>query len=178
LLGGGGCAGSNGFRPFHYAFPETTLPGAIMATQLEGIESSQALAIHMLGFNSLPAPFDVGTVGATPGCLLRIDPALFLTAPVSNPNSQFQRAISRVQVPLVPQVVGQPFYSQWFSFDNGLGAGLPIVFSDAQLITIGQVPPASIPARARTIWKFGATGFDLDSGKMVSHDYGPVLRFN
>jgi len=31
---------------------------------------------------------------------------------------------------------------------------------------------------ATTIWKYGAAGFDNESGRMVPDGYGPVIQFN
>jgi hypothetical protein len=176
---GAGCAGRNGYRPYHYALPETPRPGAILTTQVEGVQSTQPFAIHLLGFQSLVPPVDLGVIGVGPaGCLLRITPVLQFPVPTYNPSSGFQRAISQVQLPAQPAAVGTLLYSQWLSFDSGVSGTLPIVLSDALEITLGQVLPPPALKSARTIWKYGATGYGNDSGQMVLDDYAPILRFN
>ncbi len=175
---GDGCTGSNGFRPFHYALPETTMPGALLTVQVEGLQSAQPLAVHMLGFASLPQPVDIGPFGGPAGCRLYIDPFVFFTRPTGDPSWQFQRAVSAVQLPAQPSAVGLPLFSQWALLDSGVGAPLQLTLSDALRITLGQVAVPMPTPRARTVWKYGATGFDTDSGKLVLDDYGPVLRFN
>ncbi len=50
--------------------------------------------------------------------------------------------------------------------------------SDAQRITLGQIAPAPTLPRARTIWRYGSSGLNSESGRMVVQEYGPVIRFN
>lgn len=182
-LVGTGCGGSNGFVPAHHVLPETARPGAVLTTQVDGIRSGQAIAFHMLGSQNttwlgLPLPFGLGVFGAPPTCFLRIDPVVISTVPVGNPSALFARATSSAAVPAVSAAVGAELYSQWLLFDSGLATPLQVSVSDAQRITLGPIAPAPATTFARTIWKYGATGYDDDSGRMVLDDYGPVLRFN
>jgi hypothetical protein len=175
---GAGCRGTNSFVPFHYAMPETTMPGAQLEVQVEGLPSNGLAAFHMLGFRSLPQPLDLGQIGGPVGCPLRIEPAILLTVPTENPSALFHRAVSRVQLPALAAAVGFQLYSQWLCLDTGVSASLPFVVSDALEITLGQVMPTPAPHSARTLWMYGATVFGNDKGRMVPADHGPVLRFN
>ena len=182
-LAGSGCAGSNGFVPSHHVLPETARPGAVLTTQLDGIRSDQAVAFHLLGLQNttwlgLPLPVDLGAFGAPAGCLLHIDPLVIATVPVGNPSRLFARATSSAPIPALAAAAGVDLYSQWLVFDGGLATPLQATVSDAQRITLGPIAPAPATVFARTVWKYGATGYDNESGRMVPDDYGPVLRFN
>lgn len=182
-LAGTGCAGSNGFVPMHHVLPETARPGAVLTTQVDGIRSGQAIAFHMLGQQNatwlgLPLPFGLAAFGAPPTCFLRIDPVVIATVPCGNPSALFARATSYAPIPAVSAAVGADLYSQWLLLDGGLAAPLQVTVSDAQRITLGPIAPTPATVFARTIWKYGATGYDDDSGRMVLDDSGPVLRFN
>lgn len=182
---GQGCTGSNGYRPFHYPLPETTVPGGMLTLQMEGSirpttpGTLQDLSMHILGFAALPAPVDLGPLLGTPsGCFLRNDAVLTSLAPIANSSALFGRAVHQVALPASAALGGANLYSQWLLFDLGVNAAFPATVSDGIEITLGQLPPPAAPRRARTLWKFGATGFDIDSGKMAADEYGPVLRFN
>jgi len=184
-----GCVGSNGFSPFHYALPETTMPGAILTVQMERAKlpanpgSLENLAFHLVGlqnvsYQSQPLPMPLSAVGGPPGCFLRVDPLLSFTVFVTNPSTLFARATGYVSLPPHPALVGAVLYSQWLCPDTGFSVPLPIIASDAQAITLGGILPPPASRTARTIWKYGATGFDNESGRMMPDDYGPILRFN
>ncbi len=186
---GAGCQGSNGFTPLHYALPETTMPGAVLTVQMEGSRlppspgSIERFAFHVLGlqnstYQGQPLPISLAGSGGLPGCFLRVDPLLTFTVPVSNPSALFARATSNVALPAHPALVGMVLYSQWLMFDTGYNVPLPIIVSDAQAITLGQVAQPAVPHAAMTIWKYGARRFGSDTGNMVPDDYGPALRFN
>lgn len=186
---GGGCQGSNGFTPLHYALPETTMPGALLTVQMEGARlpsssgSIESVACHVLGlqnttYQGQPLPRALSSVGGPSGCFLRVDPLLTFTVPVSNPSALFARATNSIMLPPHPALVGTVLYSQWLMFDSGYNVPLPLIVSDAQAITLGSVAPPPAVRAACTIWKYGAGGFGSDSGLMVPDDYGPVLRFN
>jgi hypothetical protein len=182
---GAGCVGSNGFRPFHYALPETTVPGATLALQLEGAVrpaapgTLQDVSLHVLGFQALPSPVDLGVVLGTPtGCWLRSDAQVTTLVPLGNPSALFGRAQRQVALPAAASLAGARLYSQWLCFDLGLGTAFPATVSDAIEVTLGQLPPPPAPRRARTVWKLGATGFDIDSGEMAEDEYGLAMRFN
>jgi hypothetical protein len=174
---GAGCIGSNGIAPYHYAFPETTMPGAPLTVQVDGLQVAQPLAVHVLGFASLPQPLNLSLYGAPQGSRLYVDPFVSFTRSTTA-SSLFRRAVSTIQLPAQPSAVGVPLYSQWLAFDGGVNAPLPLVTSDALEITLGQVAVPVPNPWARTIWKYGASGWDDDSGKLVLDDYGPILRFN
>jgi hypothetical protein len=152
-------------------------------TQLEGIQLGQPVAFHMLGLQNatwlgLPLPMSLGIFGAPQACMLRVDPLLITTVPVSNPSALFARATSSAQIPALSAAVGVDVYSQWLLFDSALAAPLQATVSDAQRITLGPIAPSPATVFARTIWKYGASGYEDDCGRMVLDDYGPVLRFN
>lgn len=179
---GRGCAGSNGFTPMHYPLPETTMPGAVLTTQVEGLQSGQMFGIHMLGvqnatWNGLPLPVSLSLLGGPAACSLRLDPVLLQVGVATNPSALFQRATSYVPLPASPLAVGFLLYSQWLLLDSGISASLQAVVSDAQAITLGQVLPPPAPHAARTIWRYGNVLLN-DAGRMVPYDYGPILRFN
>lgn len=179
---GRGCVGSNGFTPMHYPWPETTMPGALLTTQVEGLQSGQSFGIHMLGvqnatWNGLPLPVDLSLFGGPAGCSLRLDPVLLLVAVATNPSALYQRVTSYLPLPASPLAVGFLLHSQWLLLDSGVSASLQAVVSDAQAITLGQVLPPPAPHAARTIWRYGNVLLN-DAGRMVPDDYGPILRFN
>lgn len=186
---GEGCVGTNGFYPYHFVLPETTMPGVPMTLQMEGARlppSPTALenfSFHLLGlqdqsYQGLPLPVSLAAFGGNPACMLRIDPLITTLVFQSNPSALFARARHSVSLPPHPALVGSTLYSQWMVFDGGFAAPLQFGVSDALAITLGQIAaPVSAP-RARTIWKYGATGFDIDSGRMVKDEYGPILQFN
>lgn len=186
---GGGCRGSNGFIPFHFVLPETAMPGAQLTVQMEGSRlppypgAPESFAYHLLGlqnstFLGSPLPMPLTAFGGPPGCFLRVDPQLTIRTVVSSPSALFARATNAIAVPAHPALVGAVIYSQWLLFDTGLAQPLPVTVSDAQAITLGDIAPPPATLAARTIWKYGATGFDDDYGRMVPDDYGPILRFN
>ncbi len=186
---GEGCTGSNGFTPFHYALPETTMPGMSMRVQVEGGRlpptpgSFEILAFHLVGlqntsYQGSPLPFALSTFGGLPSCFLRTDPLLSYTVLVRNNSRMFSRAVNSVPLPANSALVGAVLYSQWLLPDTGTAAPLPIIASDAQAITLGEIVPTPTPRMACTIWKYGAAGFDNESGRMVPDGYGPVIRFN
>lgn len=188
---GSGCMGSNGFRPFHYALPETTYPGATLTVQMEGSVRSatpgtlQDFAMHMVGLSNtmtsgaLPLPLDLAAATGMPsGCMLRVDPLITRLVPVQNPSANFARAISQLPLPNNSLFVGLPLSSQWLAFDDGVAAAAKATVSDGVEITLGPAAPPAAPRLATTIWKYGAAGTDNDSGRMVPRGYGPVLRFN
>jgi len=186
---GEGCAGSNGFYPYHFVLPETTMPGMGMTLQMEGARlppnptALENFSFHLLGlqdqsYQGLPLPLSLAAFGGNPACMLRIDPLITTLVFQSNPSALFARARHAVSLPPHPALVGATLYSQWMVFDGAFAAPLQFAVSDALAITLGQIAaPVSAP-RARTIWKYGATGFDIDSGRMVKDEYGPVLQFN
>lgn len=182
---GQGCAGSNGFTPYHYPLPETLVPGATLKLRLEGASRPPApgslldVSLHLLGFAALPAPIDLAPLlGTPPGCALRIDPLFQSLAPTGDPSVQFQRAEQQIPLPATAALAGMALYSQWLCFDLGTGSAFPATISDAVEMTLGQLPPPPAARRARTLWKYGASGLDNDSGTLAADEYGPVLRFN
>lgn len=185
---GGGCQGSNGFTPYHFALPETTMPGAVLTFELAGARlppsptAIENFCFHLLGlqnstYQGSPLPLSLGAYGAPAACQLRIDPVANVLVFMSNPSALFARARNTAMMPPAAWLVGTPIYSQWVCFDTGLGMPLPAIVSDAQRVVLGQVAPPPPPHAARSIWKYGATGLDIDSGRMVLHDYAPVMRF-
>ncbi len=187
---GPGCAGSNGFTPFHYALPETTLPGSMLTLQMEGAVrpptpgTLQDVSLHLIGLSGttymgLPLPLNLATVlGMPAGCFLRTDVLLSTLVPVTNSSALFGRSQVQIALPSTPAFAGAQLYSQWLLFDLGVNAPFQATVSDGIEITLGQVPPPAAPRRARTLWKYGATGFDIDSGRMAADEYAPVMRFN
>lgn len=179
-----GCTGSNGFEPTHFVLPETTNPGATLTVQLEGARrpttTLEMIAIHALGLqNNGPAlPLPLAAFGGVPGCYLRIDPVMSLAVAVDNPSLLFTRARSAIALPPQQALVGAVVYSQWICFDTAFNTPLPLTASDVQAITLGPIATPPAPRTARTLWKYGATGYGDESGRMVPDDYGPVLRFN
>ena len=184
-----GCRGSNGFIPWHYALPETSMPGAQMTVQMEGSRlppapgAAETYAFHMLGTQNLtylgsPLPLPLSLIGGPPQCLLRIEPLLITTCLVSNPSALFARATNSFPIPAQAAFVGFVLHSQWLLFDTGIAASFPMTVSDALAITLGGVLPPAIPQAARTLWKYGATGFDDEYGSMVPDSYGPIIKFN
>ncbi len=148
---GAGCRASNGFIPFHYALPETTMPGAVLTVQMEGSRlppspgSMESFAIHLLGlqnttYQGQSLPLALSASGGMPGCYLRVSPLLATTVAVSNPSALFARATSRVALPAQASLVGTVLYSQWLMLDGGYSAPMPLIASDAQAITLGQEP--------------------------------------
>lgn len=185
---GGGCVGSNGFAPYHYALPETTMPGSVLKFELAGARlppspnAIESFCFHLLGlqnttYQGLPLPLSLGAYGASPSCQLRVDAIANMLVFMSNPSALFARATNTSTLPPAAWLVGASIYSQWVCFDTALGTPLPVTVSDAQRVVLGQVAPPPPPNAVRCLWKYGATGFDIDSGRMVLHDYGPVLRF-
>jgi hypothetical protein len=185
---GGGCAGSNGFTPYHYALPETTMPGSVLKFELAGARLAsnpsalENFCFHLLGlqnvtYQGLPLPLSLGSYGAPASCQLRIDPIANMLVFMNNPSAMFARATNTSALPPAAWLVGAPIYSQWICFDTALNTPLPVTVSDAQRVVLGQVAPPPPPNAVRCIWKYGATGFDIDSGRMVLHDYGPAIRF-
>jgi hypothetical protein len=186
---GAGCQGSNGFTPFHYVLPGTALPGATMLVQLEGgrlpatPSALENFAVHLVGvqnasFQGQPLPLSLGGLGGPPACLLRVDPLLNTFTFCSNPSALFTRATATLSLPSHPLLIGALLYSQWLCFDGGMATPLALTVSDAQAITLGQIAPPIVPHAARTIWRYGATGYESDVGRLVPADYGPALRFN
>lgn len=184
-----GCPASNGFTPYHYALPETTMPGANLVVQVEGgpLPASPAalenFAFHLIGlqnatYQGIPLPVPLASVGGPAGCSLGIDPMLTYLVFVDNKSKQFSRAANSVPLAPAPILVGAILYSQWLLPDSGQNAPLGLAVSDAQAITLGQIAPPTFTRSARTIWKYGATGFDNESGRMVPDGYGPILQFN
>ena len=186
---GPGCGGSNGYRGQQYVLTETAVPGGQMQVVVEGAVrpvapgSLQDVAIHVLGasgtaIGGVPLPLDLGPLLGTPsGCLLRNDALATLTVPLANPSLLFGRASNQVAVPATPAIAGAQVFSQWLLFDLALSAPFRATVSDGIEITVGSYVGAVTPRRARTLWKYGATGFDIDSGVMADGEYGPVLRF-
>jgi hypothetical protein len=97
--------------------------------------------------------------------------------PLANPSLLFGRASNQIAVPATPAIAGAQVFSQWLLFDLALNAPFRATVSDGIEITVGSYVGAVTPRRARTLWKYGATGFDIDSGVMADGEYGPVLRF-
>lgn len=186
---GSGCAGSAGYRGQQYVLTDTAVPGGQLQVVVEGAVrptapgTLQDLALHLLGASSssaggVPLPIDLGPLlGAPAGCLLRNDVLSSQTVTLSNPSLLFGRATNQIAVPATASIAGAQVYSQWLLFDLGLASAFPATVSDSIEITVGPFVAASGPRRARTIWKYGATGYDIDSGQMSEGDYGPVLRF-
>lgn len=186
---GPGCPGSNGFSPHHYPLPETTMPGAVLTLELEGAarpaspSSLENFAFHLLGLQNStylgqPLPIDLATFGGVPGCLLRMEPVITTTVLVGNPSALFARATAQVALPAHAGLVGMGLYSQWLQFDGNRSAPFPVIASDAQAITLGQIAPPPGPHSSRTLWKYGAGNVDIDCGRLVPADHGPVLRWN
>ena len=176
-----GCVGSNGFAPTHFALPETTMPGATLTFRMEGAPALGGAAVHLLGlgntnYQGIPLPFDLGTIGAPPGCQLRVDFLLSSTALVV-PTALFGRATIGIPIPATTAAVGVALYSQWLIPDFALPVAFPFTVSDAQVVTLGQVANPPLPPRARTIWRYGSNGIN-ESGQTVVEEYGPVIRFN
>jgi hypothetical protein len=180
----GACTGSNGFEATHFVLPETTSPGALLQTQLEGARTpttaAEYFAIHALGVPPFAAGFPVSLqlIGGVPGCLLHIDPVWTQIVQVSNPSRMFARASSAVQLPAAQWLVGTVLHSQWLCFDTAFSAPLPLTASDVQSITLGPVALPSAPRSVRTWWRYGSSSQWQESGRMVPDDYGPVLMFN
>lgn len=188
-LVGRGCAGSAGFRGQQYVRTDTAVPGGQMQVVVEGAVrptspgSLQDVALHLLGTSSsatggVPLPIDLGPLLGTPGgCLLRNDVVASQTVPLANPSLLFGRATNLVTVPASASIAGAQVFSQWLLFDLGVAAAFPATISDSIEITVGPFVGPQAPRRARTLWKYGATGFDIDSGQMSEGEYAPVLRF-
>jgi hypothetical protein len=181
---GAGCVATNGFMPYHYALPETTMPGVPLVVQVEGgvlpstPMASENFAVHVVGVQSLSAPLPLAVVGGPAGCILHVDPLLTFTVLVGNNSKLYARATNTIALPAQPSFIGALLYSQWLLPDTATNAALPLIASDALAITLGQVAPAPQARVARTVWKYGATGFDNESGRMVPDGYAPILRFN
>lgn len=186
---GPGCTGSNGYRGQQYVLTETAVPGGQMQIVVEGAVrpvpagTLQDVAIHVLGasgttIGGLPLPVDLGPLlGMPSGCLLRNDALATLTVPLGNPSLLFGRATSLVGVPATAAIAGARIHSQWLLFDLALSSPFRATVSDGIEITVGPFVGAPVARRARTLWKYGATGFDIDSGVLSEVEFGPVLRF-
>lgn len=186
---GPGCTGTTGYRGQQYVLTETAVPGGLMQVVVEGAVrppapgSLQDLAIHVLGtsgsvLGGAPLPIDLGPLLGTPsGCLLRNDAAATLTVPLSNPSLLFGRATNQIAVPSTAAIAGARLYSQWLLFDLTLASPFRATVSDGIEITVGPFVGGAAPRRARTLWKYGATGFDIDCGVLAEGEYAPVLRF-
>jgi hypothetical protein len=176
-----GCTGSNGFEPTHFVLPETTNPGAILQTQLEGARSpthpTELLALHVLG-TAPGSPMPLSMIGGVPGCSLRVDPLLSQLFVVSNPSRMFARATSSASLPAHAWLVGFVLHSQWLCFDTAFATSVPLTASDVQAITLGPVVLPEAPRVVRTWWRYGSASQGQESFRMVPDDYGPVLLFN
>lgn len=181
---GAGCVATNGFAPYHYALPETAMPGVPLVVQVEGgvLPSSpvaaENFAVHVVGLQNLPAPLPLAVVGGPSACMLHVDPLLTYTVLVGNNSKLYARATNTIALPAQPSFVGAVLFSQWLLPDTATNAALPLIASDAQAIMLGAIAPAPQARLARTVWKYGATGFDNESGRMVPDGYAPILRFN
>jgi hypothetical protein len=144
----------------------------------------EGFTLHLLGTSGTQAggvalPLDLGPLLGTPtGCLLRTDVLLSSLIPISNPSQLFARARQQIAIPLHAAFAGARLHSQWLLFDLGQNTPLPATVSDGLEITLAPLPPPTAARRARTIWKYGAAGNSVDSGRMVLDGYGPILRFN
>jgi hypothetical protein len=77
-------------------------------------------------------PFDLGTIGAPFGCLLRVDPTFSVSLAVS-PSGTATRTLS------IPAVLGPgvTFFTQAMVVDPGVGRPLQLVTSNALQTTCG-----------------------------------------
>lgn len=179
-----GCTGSNGFAPTHFVLPETTSPGAVLQTQLEGTRTpttlAETLALHVLGLppTSPAFPLPLSLIGGVPNCHLGVDPLVTQLLAVSNPSRMYARAQSFFPLPAQQSLVGGVLYSQWICFDTAFGTPLPMTASDVQAITLGPIVVPQAPRSVRTWWRYGSSLQGQEAGRMVPDDYGPVLLFN
>lgn len=115
---GEGCPGSNGVRPQIGATGFASVGSSISIDLYGAFPGSAALFAFGSSRDTvggvIPLPIALGTLGiGSPNCYLFVDPVSILAFPIDG----FGCSSMVINVPFIPALRGQSFYSQWFGID-------------------------------------------------------------
>lgn len=130
-------------------------------------------AVWWIGFGNqtwgaIGLPFSLAAFGR-PGCSIEIAPVFGLGGMTSSTGA-FNTSGAPVVFPRDPVLTGQPIYDQAFSLDPG-SAGLPLVFTDSQVVRVPLVTPPDPASRV-----FSSTSDTAATGN-VQLGVAAVTRF-